>query len=372
MLQQLLTPFDSKSLNLSNRIVMAPLTRQRAKKEFIPTALMAEYYQQRASAGLIISEGAQISQQGYGYYDSPGIYTKEQVKGWKKTTKAVHDKGGKIFIQLWHVGRHSHPCYQAKGQKPVAPSAVKEIGKIRTREGKVDTVVPHALSIEEIQQIVTDYKNAALNATEAGFDGVEIHAANGYLIDQFLQDGTNHRDDIYGGTYENRTRFMMEVTRSICDAIGKEKTGIRLSPSGRHADISDSNPKELFSYAIRQLNKLDLAYLHLVEPLEDVSVYKNYLTEVAPYFRKIYSGTMISCGGYTPEKAEKALQENHADLIAFGKLFISNPDLPERIKQNGPYNQWDIKTFYGGSEKGYTDYPGLPKNNNRLRYCCKT
>lgn len=372
MLQKLLSPFKAASLDLNNRIVMAPLTRQRAGKGFVPTSLMAEYYRQRASAGLIISEGAQISQQGYGYYDSPGIYTEDQVKGWKKVTKAVHNEGGKIFIQLWHVGRHSHPWYQADGRMPVAPSAVKENGQIRTRDGKLDTVTPHALSMEETGEVITDYKNAALNAMEADFDGVEIHAANGYLIDQFLQDGTNQRQDIYGGSYENRSRFMLEVTEAICNAIGNEKTGIRLSPSGLHADISDSNPKELFKYAIQQLNRFNLAYLHLVEPLEDVSHLNNYLTEVTPFCRKIYSGTIISCGGYTPENAEKTLQNNHADLIAFGKLFIANPDLPERIKKGGPYSKWDIRTFYGGDRKGYTDYPKLPKNNNRLRYCCKT
>jgi len=369
----LLKPFENNGLQLKNRIVMAPLTRQRAGKGNVPNKMMADYYGQRASAGLIISEGSQISPQGCGYDDTPGIYNLKQVKGWKRITDAVHEKDGKIFIQLWHVGRHSHPCYQPGNRLPVAPSAVKEIGHIRTKEGKFDTVVPHALLTEEIKEIVNDYKDAAIRAMEAGFDGVELHGANGYLIDQFLQDGTNKRNDTYGGASRNRVRFMMEVLYAVCEAIGPEKTGIRLSPSGRHAGISDSNPTELFSYAIGQLNQYQLAFLHLIEPMEDVSGFPNYITKVTRYFRNIYKGTIISCGGYTPQSAEAALEENSTDLIAFGKLFISNPDLVERIACNGPYNDWDTATFYGGNRKGYTDYDVLNKGNNlKYRYCCKT
>lgn len=352
---------------------MAPLTRQRAGKGNTATPLMAKYYKQRATTGLIIAEGSQISQQAVGYEDTPGIYSDEQVKAWKKITRAVHQSGGKIFLQLWHVGRHSHPDFQPDGKLPVAPTAVKEDGQVRTKTGKRDAVIPHALEEEEIKQIIEDYKKATINAKLAGFDGVEIHAANGYLIDQFLQNGTNKRTDRYGGAVENRSRFLLEVTEAACKAWDHGRVGVRLSPSGLHAGISDSDPVSIFSHAIKKLNDFNLAYLHLVEPMMPVGHLPHYLKEVAPYYRKIYKGNIISCGGYNPKTAEKAIREGVADVIAFGRLFISNPDLVEWIRRGGPYNEWDEKTFYGGGEKGYTDYPFLEEDVDRLkmRYCCK-
>lgn len=356
-------------------MVMAPLTRQRASIGNVPNKMMVEYYRQRASAGLIISEGSQISRQGYGYYDAPGIHTQEQIKGWKKVTRAVHRENGRIFLQLWHVGRHTHPYYLHDGQFPVAPSAIKEKGHIRVPDGKLDTVVPHALSREEIRQVIEDYHQATRNAKEAGFNGVEIHGANGYLIDQFLQNGTNKRQDEYGGDYKNRCRFMREVVEGVCSAWDANHVGIRLSPSSLHGDMRDTNPRELFTHAIKALNQYELAYLHLVEPLTNVSELPNYVAEVAKYFRPFYHGTLISCGNYDPESAEKAIAEGITDLIAFGRLFLANPDLPERVQKNAPLNEWDENTFYGGNEKGYTDYPFLKKDkgeNLNIRYCCKT
>lgn len=338
--KKLFEAFSLGGLDLQNRLVMAPLTRQRSSKGNVPNRLMAEYYKQRSSAGLIITEGAQISWQGYGYYDAPGIHTEQQLKGWKKVTKAVHRKNGRIFLQLWHVGRHSHPYYQEDGKLPVAPSAIKENGHIRVPEGKLDTITPHALERTEIASIVEDYHQATLNAREAGFDGVEIHAANGYLIDQFLHDGSNQREDEYGGSIANRLRFMKEVLESVCDAWEPARVGIRLSPSGQHGDMHDKNPRELFTQAIKELNQYRLAYLHLVEPLNDVSKLENYVKEVAKYYREFYEGTLISCGGYTPRSAEQALQEGIANLIAFGRLFIANPDLPERIRRDAGLNDW--------------------------------
>lgn len=354
----LLTNYTSHGLNLSNRVVMAPMTRSRAGDGNTATDLMATYYRQRSSAGLIITEGTQISQQGVGYPWTPGIHTDAQIEGWKKVTGAVHEKEGKIFAQIWHVGRISHPYFH-DGELPVAPSAIKPEGKAFTPEGMKEFVEPRALETDEISGVIDDYVQAARNAMEAGFDGVEIHGANGYLIDQFIQDGTNKRTDRYGGSEKNRARFALEVTRAVAEAIGSKKTGIRLSPSGEFNDMQDSNPKETFTYLIEQLNKLDLAYLHLVEPLSDVSDKPNYAGNVAEFYRPAYDGTLIICGGYDRESGIEVLEKGYADLVAYAQLFLANPDLPERFAKNAPLNEPDRDTFYGGGEEGYTDYPFL-------------
>lgn len=359
--QPLLTSYNLSGLELSNRMVMAPMTRSRAGENNVPTELMAKYYRQRSSAGLIISEGTQISEQGIGYPWTPGIHTDEQVKGWKKVTNAVHEEGSKIFAQIWHVGRVSHPLYH-DGEPPVAPSAVKPEGQIFTADGMKDFVTPRALDAEEIPDIIEDYAQAARNAIEAGFDGVEIHGANGYLIDQFLKDGTNKRSDEYGGSLQNRSRFAVEVVEAVLDAIGSEKTGIRLSPVGRNQGISDSNPKETFSYLLEQLNSFNLAFVHLMEPMGDVSDLENYPAQVTKYFRKVYNGTIITNAGYDQKSGNKAIEEGVADLVAYGRLFLANPDLPARFEANAKLNDADKSTFYGGDEEGYTDYPFMSKS----------
>jgi N-ethylmaleimide reductase len=348
-------------MELANRMVMAPMTRSRAGEGNVPTALMAKYYRQRSSAGLIISEGTQISQQGIGYPWTPGIHTNEQVEGWKKVTNAVHEEDGKIFAQIWHVGRVSHPRYH-DGNPPVAPSAVKPEGQIFTADGMMDLVTPRALETDEIPGIVEDYAQAAQNAIKAGFDGVEIHGANGYLIDQFLKDGTNKRSDKYGGGLKNRIRFPIEVIEAVVKAIGADKTGIRLSPAGRNQGISDSNPKETFGHLLEQLNEFNLAYVHLMEPMNDVSNLENYPSEVTNYFREIYNGTIITNVAYDQQSGNDAIEDGIAELVAYGRPFIANPDLPARFAANAELNEPDKSTFYGGDEKGYTDYPFMSKS----------
>ncbi|MFC1732003.1 alkene reductase [candidate division KSB1 bacterium] len=355
----LLTSFQLGPYLLRNRVVMAPLTRRRAGKDNVPTDLNALYYAQRASAGLIIAEASQISPQGVGYPSTPGIHTDAQIDGWKKVTETVHQKQGLIFLQLWHVGRYSHPLLQKNNNLPVAPSPVKVKGRINTPLGYRDTVTPRALKINEIPGIIDQYVKAGENAKKAGFDGVEIHGANGYLLDQFLQDGTNKRKDEYGESIENRSKLMLEVTKSVIDSWDNGKVGLRLSPSGLKLDMFDSNPVNIFTYLIDKLNELNLAYLHLVEPLVPVDEYPNYLKEVTPYYRKIYKGTLITNGQFDFNKGNDVIENNIADLVSFGKLYISNPDLVERFASNTSLNKWDKDTFYGGDEKGYTDYPYL-------------
>ncbi len=359
----LLSPFVSGHFSLPNRFVMAPLTRQRAANGLVLNEMHAMYYAQRASAALIISEASQISPKGMGYPNTPGIYSPQQIEGWKVVTQAVHKAGGRIYCQLWHVGRHSHPLLQADGGLPVAPSAVAEPGHVTTPKGKMEAVVPKALSKSEIMQTIDDYRQAALNAIQAGFDGVEIHGANGYLIEQFLNDSSNLRIDEYGGSIENKCRFGLEVTAAVCNAIGSHRTGIRLSPSGKNFGVQNEKPIDTFNHLVEKLNEFGLAYLHLIEPvktsLEDLP---QYLKVVTPHFRKLFNGTLITSAGYDFATAEKVIADGHADLVAFGKLFISNPDLPERYAANAPLNDWDINTFYGGNGKGYTDYPFLNKN----------
>ncbi len=354
----LFTPYKIGDLELPNRIVMAPLTRNRAGKGNVPHQLNAEYYAQRASAGLIISEATQISPQGQGYPFTPGIHSPEQIAGWKLVTDAVHQNGGRIYLQLWHVGRISHPDLQPDGALPVAPSAIKPKGEAWTYEGMKPFVTPRALETWEIPEIVEQYRQGAENALAAGLDGVEIHAANGYLIDQFLRDGTNHRTDKYGGSLENRTRFLLEITQAVIGVWGAKRVGVRLSPSGTFNDMSDSDPLLTFGYVAEALNQFDLAYLHIYEATE-ADIRHGGTVVPTSHLRECYQGTLMVNGGYTLEKANSVLAAKQADLVSFGRLFIANPDLPKRFLYNAPLNQPDESTFYGGTEKGYTDYPTL-------------
>lgn len=352
----LLQPIKLGRYILNNRIIMAPLTRKRATNDLVPTDIMVTYYEQRASAGLIISEATNISPIAVGYPNSPGIFTKEQILKWSKITNAVHNKGGLIFCQLWHVGRHSHPDIIG-GKTPVSASSVKEKGYVTTTNGHQETVIPHELTIKGIKNTLKDYCNAAKNAIEAGFDGVEIHGANGYLIDQFIQDGTNKRTDEYGGTISNRVRFALEVVEEISNSIGSDKTAIRLSPSGTKLDMVDSNPKETFSYLIDKLNDFNLSYLHLLEPWFPVDDLPNYTNHVAEYFRPFYKGNLMANNGFDFESGNAIIKKGNADLVSYGKLFISNPDLPERFAKGTKLTPWDNETFYTSGEKGYIDYP---------------
>ena len=362
----LFEPTHAGDIALANRIAMAPLTRNRAP-DAIPTELTATYYAQRATAGLIISEATAISPEGQGYADVPGLYGTEQLDGWKKVTRAVHEAGGKIVVQLWHVGRISHTSLQPGPAKPVAPSAIRAHAKtVLLKDGVptfTDTSEPRALDAEELPRIVQDYRHAARNAIAAGFDGVEIHAANGYLIDQFLKTGANQRTDDYGGSIKNRARLLLEVTRAIVDEIGGGRTGIRLSPVTPANDIVDENPQPLFDYVVRELGKLGLAYVHVIEgatggPRELPDRPFDYAELRNAYRAAGGKGAWMVNNGYDRALAEAALA-NGADIVAFGRPFISNPDLVERLKQNAPLNELNRDTLYGGGAKGYTDYPTL-------------
>jgi N-ethylmaleimide reductase len=352
----LFTPIEVGPLTLNNRIAMAPLTRSRAGSGNVPTQLTALYYAQRASAGLIISEATQISPDGQGYISTPGIHSKEQIEGWKCVTKAVHIAGGRIVLQLWHVGRISHPSFQPGGVAPIAPSAIKPDVQAFTAEGFQQVPTPRALDAFEIPAIIERYAQAASNAIAAGFDGVEIHAANGYLIDQFLRDQTNKRTDRYGGSSENRSRFLMEVVDAVTGAVGADVTGVRISPQNGQNDIADSNPQALFNHVAEQLSGKGLAYLHVIEgdtggvPVPPFDYMK---------IKTLFGGVVIANNGFDKARANKALAEGRADLIAFGKPFISNPDLVIRMFLDTPLMPANRETFYGGSEQGYTDYPIL-------------
>ena len=352
----LFSPLPLGDIVLPNRIVMSPLTRSRASRDGTPTDIMAEYYRQRASAGLIIAEATNISRQGTGYPYTPGIYTREMIEKWKDITRGVHQEGGRIYMQLWHVGRHSHPWYQVAGDPPVSASDVKENGSIKTPEGIKKPVTPRALDKEGIREIVNDFAQAAENAIEAGCDGVEIHGANGYLIDQFLQDGTNRRTDEYGGSIENRSRFLFEVLEAVGTKIGFGKTGLRLSPSGIKLDMSDSDPVMTFGYVVDKLNDFPMAYLHIVEPLVDVGHLPHYLKKVTGHFRKIYQGVLMTNGGFDRGSGNKIIEDVLADLVAYGKAYISNPDLVEKFLSRSAQTPWDTKTFYTQGEEGYLDY----------------
>lgn len=355
----LFTPLRLGAVEAPNRIVMAPLTRMRAGADRIPTALMAEYYVQRATAGLIVTEATAISRQGTGCPNTPGIYTGEHADGWKRVTSGVHDAGGRIFLQLWHMGRISHPSFQAGGELPVAPSALApRSGQVLTETGMQPYVTPRALRTDEISGIVAQYTAAAKCAKTAGFDGVEIHNANGYLLDQFLRDGTNRRTDDYGGSVANRARLTLEVTDAVTNVWGASRVGIRFSPGGIFNDMHDSNPLETFSYVLRELNRFHLAYAHVIVSTEDDLRHGAVPVPLAA-LRQAFHGALIANGGFTRDTAARALTDGTADAVAFGHLFLANPDLPERFRLNAPLNTADESTFYGGSEKGYTDYPAL-------------
>jgi len=355
----LLQPYKLGSRTLRNRLVMAPLTRRRAGAGGVPGEMNATYYAQRASAGLIVAEASQISPQGVGYMNTPGIHSNEQVEGWKLITKAVHAKGGLIFLQLWHVGKVSHSLLQPGNALPVSASAISGGDFITTPKGKMPMEIPRALTTDEIPGIIEDYRKAAANAIEAGFDGVEIHAANSYLLDQFMHSSSNIRTDQYGGSIENRCRLTLEVTDVICREIGSEKTGIRLSPSNIKYGMDDENPAALFEYVIGELDKRSLAYLHLVEPMLSLEHHPHMIPHVAKYFRKHYSGPLITAGNYTIETGHEALDKGYADMVAYGRLFIANPDLPERLAGDAYLNIPNPDTFYTSGPEGYTDYPFL-------------
>jgi N-ethylmaleimide reductase len=343
------------ALQLRNRMVMAPLTRSRASEGDAATPLMATYYRQRATAGLIITEASQISAQGKGYPRTPGIFSSEQVAGWKVVTDAVHAEGGRIFLQIWHVGRLSHRAIQPSGVLPVAPSAIKAEGEIFTFQGPKALETPRALHIDEIPGIVEDFRRAAENAKLAGFDGVEIHAANGYLIDQFLRDGTNTRTDAYGGSLENRTRFLKEVVEAVIPVFGPAQTGVRLSPIFDGFSMSDSDPQTTFGHAAELLSQYGLAYLHVMQGGKGEFDFAE--------LKRRFGGTYIANAGYTAQSSAAAINAGAADLVSFGMPFLANPDLVERFRVGATLNAPDPSTFYQGEERGYTDYPTLAQAN---------
>jgi N-ethylmaleimide reductase len=353
---RLLEPYALGDLTLANRLVMAPMTRNRAPG-CVPNERMARYYRQRATAGLIISEGTQIAAVAQGYQDTPGIYTEEQRDGWRHVTDAVHAADGRIFAQIWHVGRVSHSYYH--GLRPVAPSPVPPPGKAYIPDGPLPYESPHALTIPEIRETIEQFRHAARIARAAGFDGVEIHGANGYLIDQFLRSGTNQRTDDYGGSVENRCRFLLEVTRAVADEW-RGRVGVRLSPGGTSNGAVDDDPVATFSSAIAALDALDaLAYLHVVESPIGTSGPDERAVCATELARSLYRGTLITTGGYTPESGEHLLEKDCADLIGFGRLYLANPDLPARIRLRAPLNEPDRSTFYSRGDRGYLDYPTL-------------
>lgn len=358
-MQNLLTPYN-KNINLKNRVVMAPMTRSRAvNDENKPTdELQGLYYEQRASAGLIITEGSQVSERAVGYVNTPGIHTKAQVEGWKKVTKRVHDKGGKIFIQLWHVGRMSHPDFH-DGELPLSSSAINPNEQSYTPDGFKDTVTPKEMTKEDIKTTVEDFKNAAKNAVEAGFDGVEIHSSNGYLFHQFFNGTSNKRTDEYGGSHENKARFFFEVLDAIKEVIPEEKIGARFNPSlnGVFGMTMDEDTIPTFEYIIKKLNDYNLAYIHLSEPFTDVSDIPYAVTEIAKHFRPLYNGTLMINAGFDQDSGNEVIASGNADLVAFGKPYISNPDLVERFEKGLELADWDKDTFYTPGKEGYTDYP---------------
>ncbi len=353
----LFSPARFGDLALANRVVMAPLTRNRAGAGLVPSPLAAEYYAQRAGAGLIITEATQVSRGAQGYLDTPGIYTPDQVTGWRAVADAVHAKGGRIVVQLWHVGRISHSSLLPEGVQPVAPSAIRANAKTFTADGFVDVSEPRALALEEIPGVVDEFRTAARNAIDAGFDGVEIHGANGYLIDQFLRDGANHREDAYGGSIENRTRFLFEVVKAVADEIGAGRVGVRLSPVTPAGDLRDSDPQPLFERAVERLDTLGIAYIHVIEGATGGD--RNVAPFDYPALRRRFSGAWIVNNGYDRAMALDAVASQQADAVAFGVPYLANPDLVMRLEQDAPLNTPDSDTFYGGGAKGYTDYPTL-------------
>lgn len=360
----LLSPVELGALKLKNRLVMAPLTRMRAIDGDVPSPLAKTYYGQRASAGMIITEATQIAPLGKGYPATPGIYSEAQTRAWKEIVDEVHTKGGLIVAQLWHVGRISHSSLHPHEGLPIAPSAIAPAGQTYGADWKLhDYETPREMTAADIAELLAQFRQAALNAKEAGFDGIEVHAANGYLLDQFLQDRTNQRTDGYGGSIDNRLRLLTEVLATVSEVYPYRQIGVRLSPYGSFNDIANSDPIALFTAAIEKINPLGLAYVHMIEPRATTAGGNDHVDEAAPLtsalFRKAFQGKFISAGGYTRESGELALKEGLADAIAYGRIYISNPDLVERFSQNAPLNPYDRASFYGGAEKGYTDYPSL-------------
>jgi 2,4-dienoyl-CoA reductase-like NADH-dependent reductase (Old Yellow Enzyme family) len=350
MSDPLFQSLQAGAFTLPNRIVMAPLTRCRASAGRVPNEMMARYYAQRASFGMILTEATSVSPMGVGYPDTPGIWSDEQIEGWKLVTRAVHQAGGQILLQLWHVGRVSDPFY-LHGELPIAPSAVRAAGHVSLMRPMKEFVTPRALETAEIPAIVEAYRKGAENAKAAGFDGVEIHGANGYLIDQFLQDSTNQRTDQYGGSIENRARFMMEVTDAVTSVWGADRVGMHIAPRGDAHDMGDSNPAALFTHVARELGKRKLAFLCARESHDKPAL--------GPALKQAFGGVFIANEGFTAESAREAIASGKADAVAFGKSAIANPDLVRRFRENAPLNPFDSDTFYGGTEKGYTDYPTL-------------
>ncbi|MGF7134667.1 N-ethylmaleimide reductase [Paraburkholderia sp. EB58] len=369
MTKHLFTPIKLGRLSLDHRVAMAPLTRSRAGQPGnVPTDMNVEYYRQRASAALIVSEATQISQQGQGYAWTPGIHTEEQIEGWRAVSNAVHEEGGRIFLQLWHVGRVSHPVFQPGGGLPVAPTAMPVPGKtfILDENGNGawgDVPVPQELTVEGIREIVADYRRAARNAMAAGMDGIEIHAGNGYLLDQFINSSSNHRRDSYGGSIENRARLLLEVVAAVSEEVGSQNVAVRLTPMGRFMGMGDEAPEATFGYIVRKLNDYALAYLHLVEPAM-VGVVKDENFDprwdaIMKLLRDAYTGVLMLAGGYDRDTAEQAIASGRADIVAFGRPFIANPDLPARLRDGHPLNPADTSSFFGGDATGYIDYPAL-------------
>lgn len=366
MTDPLFQPTRLGALDLAHRVVMAPLTRMRSRQPGdVPRALNAEYYGQRASkGGLIITEATDIAEQARGYPGAPGVYSAEQIEGWRQVTEAVHAKGGLIVLQIWHTGRVSHSSMQPGGAVPVAPSAVAAPGEHMDAAGNpVPFETPRALREDEIPGIIALFRQAAENAKAAGFDGVEVHSANGYLLDQFLQDGTNKREDRYGGPVENRARLLLEVVDAVSEVLRADRVGVRLSPWGKFGGMRDSDPGALFDHVTAELGTRGLAYLHVVEPRADQNSDTNALDPNAPdaasRFKARFGGAVIAAGGFTRDTAAKAVASGAADAVAFGRLFIANPDLPERFRRGAALNRYDRSTFYGGDARGYTDYPAL-------------
>ncbi len=353
---KLLSPFSHGPFNFKNRVFMAPMTRSRAP-ERVPNDLMVQYYTQRASAGLIITEGTQVSEQGIGYVFTPGIHTEAQIQGWRRVTDAVHDAAGLMFSQLWHVGRVSHPDFH-DGKLPLAPSAIGFKGQVYTHKGPQDTVTPQAMTLDDIKQAIAQFKAGAEAAKAAGFDGVEIHGAFGYLPAQFLEDGSNQRTDQYGGSIENRARFLLEVTDAVIAVWGSDRVSVRLSPRIPYNGMSDSQPEASYLYVVEQLETRKLGILHFMEPAH----LPEGVSPLAPRVRELFTGLLLLNTGYDQKSAEQVTDQGGADAVSFGALFLANPDLPERFKRGASLNPPDRATMYGGQAQGYVDYPALEIN----------
>jgi len=347
------------SLVLANRVFMAPLTRNRADADGVPGELAATYYSQRASAGLIVTEATQISPMGKGYINTPGIHSLEQVRAWSRIAESFHKSGGRIFLQLWHVGRISHSSLLPNNARPVAPSAIRARSQTLIATGLTEVAEPIALTASGIKEALDDYRRAAANAKEAGFDGVEIHAANGYLIDQFLRTGSNRRTDEYGGAASNRTRFLTEVVERVLEVWESGQVGVRISPTGSFNDMSDENPIETFSVAATRLNSYELGYLHVVETAQNSKGSSAEDLAMSAHLRTLWKGLYVVNGGYDGRRGEEALRSGHTDAVAYGRAFLANPDLPRRLQIGAALNDPDPKTFYGGGAAGYIDYPAL-------------